>query len=391
MNTNSLCTVFNVKEVEVGTPRCCLTYTQTRIGEYLCRARYMAVDEGRIRRHLETKAIPSMGGCSAVWKGRFIGRNLDWLYNRQNDVETHCFGIGGYAYAGVASMANIDWDLLPGYTQDGVNHYGVYCNINVVPDDYGNTVESVPLIEMRDKICTLMVPYYVLRNFRTARSAAEYIRDYVALFSPNALKEMHYESHYMIADINECFILEIVDGTVVLTEHPIMTNFFIHGVTFNPDGKVWTMESGHSPVSENGITPYGSGLERYNYIIDNMPNNPDKESMLNLMSGLRYTNAYRTDTNPQWYSEFVGHYQQNVTLDTPIDDEYFQHVLAVARANYEAQDRDAANFWQTTHCCVYDLLLKRFWIVSQEDFENIIPVSISESDPVCKTNRCYER
>lgn len=362
----------------------------TRTGEYLYRAHYNTVDEEKIREYLLTKAIPSLGGCTAVWTGRFVGRNLDWLYNRQSDVEMHCDYDDGYAWGGIASMANIDWDLLPGYTQDGVNQYGVYCNINVVPDDYGNTVESTPLIEKRDKICTLMVPYYVLRNFMTARSAAEYIRDYVALYSPDALKEMHYESHFMIADANECFILEVIDGTVVLTEHSIMTNFFIHGVTFNPDGKVWTMGSGHSPVSENGITPFGSGLERYNYIIDHIPLDPDKNSMLNLMSALRYTNAYRLDTNPQWYSEFVGHYENNVTLDTPIDDEYFQHILEVARTNYEAHDRDAANFWQTPHCCVYDLLLKRFWIVSQEDFNNVIPAAIPEYYTAGEINEMIE-
>lgn len=350
----------------------------TRTGEYLYRAHYNAVDEAKIRKYFLTKAIPAIGGCSAVWTGRFVGRNLDWLYNRQFDTEMHCDYDNGYAWGGVASMANIDWDLLPGYTQDGVNQYGVYCNINVVPDDYGNTVESTPLIEKRDKICTLMVPYYVLRHFMTARSAAEYIRDYVALYSPNALKEMHYESHFMIADINECFILEVVNGTVVLTEHSIMTNFFIHGVTFNRDGKVWGMGSGHSPISENGITPFGSGLERYNYIVDNMPSVPGKESMMNLMRGVRFTRAYEEDTNPQWYSEFVGHHANEVTLDTPVDDEYFQHVLETARGYYREHDRDAANFWHSTHTCVYDLLLKRFWIVAQEDFENVIPSAIPE-------------
>lgn len=137
------------------------------------------------------------------------------------------------------------------------------------------------------------------------------------------------------------------------------------------------MEDAESPVQVNGVTPFGAGLERYNYAVEHYAGAVTKYGMMTLMENLRYTLAYQ-DITPKWYSEFVGHYQQNVTLDTPIDDAYFQHVLEVAQAAYEAHDRDASNFWQSSHTSVYDLNAKNFTVVFEEDFSKKIPVELEE-------------
>lgn len=351
----------------------------TRLSDYLYRAHYLTVNEALIKQHFLTKKIDSVPRCTVVKNGRFVGRNLDWLYSRQPDIIVHFdHDDNGFALMGTASEADRNWTILPGFLQDGVNEHGLFCNINVVPDDYGNTVKSIPLVSEKDEICTIMVPSYILRHFTNAPDAAGFMQDHLSMFSPKTLKDMHYESHFMVADLDNAYVVEIIDGRVEVTEHNMMTNFFIHGVTFNENGKVNTQASAVNPVQANGITPFGSGLERYNYIVDNYQSASTRQGMRNLMNGLLYTNAYKPETDPQWYSEFVGHYTNDITLETPVNDPYFQSVLATARGYYEEHDRDAKNFWQTTHSCVYDLERKKMWLVAQEDTSVEIPVCLKE-------------
>ena len=351
----------------------------TRTGEHSTRLHYNTVDEAAIKAHFIKKKATIQGGCTAVWNNGIIGRNYDWFYNNDLNHEIHVDNDGkGYRYSGVASMTELDWGILPGFTQDGFNEHGLYCNINVVPDDYGTTTGTTPLVEEREKVCLIMVPFYVLRHFTTPDEAVDYIRNYVSLYAPKGLSDMHYEAHFMIANAEKCYILEVVHNEIQVTEHPIITNFFIYGTRFNEDGTVYTMEDGQSPVELNGITPFGSGLERYNYVVENYAASGSKAGMMALMEGLKYTNAYRPEVTPRWYSEFVGHYQQDVTLDTPIDDPYYQHVLGVAEAAYEAHDRDASNFWQSSHTSVYDLDREMMWIVFEEDFTRQMPACLEE-------------
>lgn len=59
-----------------------------------------------------------------------------------------------------------------------------------------------------------------------------------------------------------------------------MTNFHLSGVVPNPEGDrkligyVYTPQtasSAHSPSRDNGITPMGAGLERYNTLAAKLP------------------------------------------------------------------------------------------------------------------------
>lgn len=110
---------------------------------------------------------------------------------------------------------------------------------------------------------------------------------------------MNYELHFMIADENKTYVLEIIDNVVRIidvTNKPMMTNFYLYGVTFNADGKTYypaINDATHNAKITNGVTDHGCGLERYAKIVDAYSELNDLNSMANFMAhDLRYTNAY---------------------------------------------------------------------------------------------------
>lgn len=350
-------------------------FTLTKIEDYLFQADYDSIDYDYAREYFLTKnpeAIPT--ACSSVRAGNWYGRNLDWHYdhNAEFAVRTPTYdgrravigvsgGLNGLTNAFVESGAASDlYKILPFYLQDGINEDGVFCNTNVVPTDKGITTLTTPQIKERSRICTLMIPRYVLDNFSTAEEAVEYLKNYASLYTPKALLAMGYETHFMIGDANKTYVVEIVDNVVVAHEHGIMTNFFIDGVTFNEDGTVYTqydIEDGHLPTRDSGITPYGSGLERYNTIVSALNawgSEVTEQRMTNLMHNLFFTNAYKPSHTPWWYSEFVTD-KYGITVDTPIDSEVLRDIVHKYFDIFTHRSRDAADTWQTTHMSIYDI------------------------------------
>ena len=119
---------YKGKEIDAILDRAMMT-SFTRTGDYSTRLHYNTLDEEAIKRHFLAKRVSLRGGCTAVWNNGIIGRNYDWYYNRDLKHEVHVDNDGmGYQYAGVASMSDLDWNILPGFTQDGVNEHGLYCN-----------------------------------------------------------------------------------------------------------------------------------------------------------------------------------------------------------------------------------------------------------------------
>ena len=217
-----------------------------------------------------------------------------------------------------------------------------------------------------------MLPRFILDRFKTAAEAINYLREHASIYVPQGVRNMGYEIHFMIGDRNNTYILEFVDNEIKITEKPIMTNFHLFGVEFNKDGSVYTPESmdeNHDAMKTNKISSYGSGLERFNLINYNYNNLIDKNSCRAFLNKLKYTNAYRPETNPYWFTEFVG---GDLTVANIAAD--FSEAVAKAQDNFNHRTRDFDpahpdyyGTWHTEHSSLYDLENKKLYLISQED------------------------
>lgn len=356
-----------------------------RVSEFLYGVDFYSLDYAKALEYFkENNPVQSVGACSSVHAGNFFGGNLDWFYD--NEVE---FVVrtprkeGRLATLGIAGLisnltkdavenglhSDIHW-LIPFCLNDGINEAGVYCKTNVVPDDKGTTTQTIPEAEVIDEICSSMLVRYVLDKFRSASDAVEYLQQHVCVYASKKLKDMHYEAHWMIGDSQHCYVIEIIDNHIISNECDVMTNFFIDGVTFNEDGKVWTPDdvaSGHL-ASDNGITEHGSGLERFNLAIEMLPAANSKAGMRALMNALLYSKTYLSApvvADPVWHTEYVG----QLTVDDPAS--AFSEALAIGAEKYLQRDRNIpeteTRTWHSTHSSVYDVNAKKLYLLSQED------------------------
>lgn len=366
-----------------------------KIKDYLYFAFYNALDYRYAKEYFETKRIPPVtSGCSAIRNGDFFGRNFDWNYDDNVEIIVSVpSGNNRFASNGIAS-AFVDFNdttvgsfkynelfkIAPFKIVDGINEKGVTITTNVVPTDKGVNTETVPKVELRETICSTMLPRYVLDHFSSALEAVEYLRDYVAIYPPKTLTDTGYESHYMIADETSTFLLEIIDNAVVIVEmtagsnstldgKTYLTNFYLSDVVFNEDGKVYTPETSEgdlNPEDFNLITAHGCGLERYNLIVDNFDSCNTKEGMRELLTALFYTNSYNEDETPFWFTEFVG--INNLTVKSPPED--FAEVVASAIEKYSHRTRTEGEYfgtWHTVHSVIYDIKERKMYLITQQE------------------------
>lgn len=356
------------------------TRTFRSIEPFLYEADYFgALDYGYAKKYFDS-VRPLPYGCSSVRKGRWYGRNFDWHYDNGCTVvmrtdamsDRHavlgvCGGLEEFDRKVIESVGYDDlYRIMPFYLKDGVNDAGVFCNTNVVTADNGVNYATTPLIEKRHEISTRMIPRFVLDNFSSALEAIEYIRDYVSLYTTKEFVGYNYEIHFMVGDADATYVVEIVGGQLRYSEHSIMTNFYVDGVTFLPDGKVYTpadVEYGNLP-SSLGILPNGCGLERHNALCDAYDGIDSVEAMREAMNGIMYTNAY--DPAMQWCSEFVDA-SMGFTVDTPSSAFEPIFVIAVQKLAERGREDQEPKTWQTTHSSVYDLTAKTLNIVVQEN------------------------
>lgn len=360
-----------------------------KIKPYLYELTYSNLDQSLANTYFLNNARSGdaiSGGCSSVRNGNFFGRNYDWEYDNRAEfiVHTTAKPFSRHASVGIAGgfkhLTNefVDggkksyfYDILPFQLIDGINDAGVVCNMNVVPAVCSFTPK--PSGVSYHKISSLQFVRFVLDNFSSAAAAADYIAKHVTVYFPTALRNMDYEVHYMIADSEKTFIVEFRNSSNIvidISEKPYMTNFHLFGVKFNADGTVYTpaTQSGtHNAIDENGIHPFGSGLERYNYIVENYASANTKAGMRALMNGLKYTKAYPSAaevSNPYWYTEFVG--ARGLTCASNPSD--FSEVVSIADGYFRERSRfDGGLTWQTVHSSVYDISEKKLHLITQED------------------------
>lgn len=353
-----------------------------KLDDYTYVAYYDAIDY-EYANHIFEEVNLSIGGCSSVRKGNLYGRNFDWTYSNDVTFIVHtpriadryevwgtAGSISGVTKSFIESGVEDDkYRAIPFYLVDGINEHGLVMNNNVVPLNEGNS-SAVPVIESKVTLNAMMVNRYVLDHFKTAAEAVDYIYKYVTIDSYTPLATKNYALHWMIADANKTYIIEIVSNGVVVTDvtdsTPYMTNFTIDGVEFNADNTVYTpytQDETHDAITTNYVEELGSGLERWNMIADAYSDISSATDMRDLMESLKYTNAY-TETTPAdvWYTEFVGINELNVASDASD----FADVLTAARTQYADRSRDTADTWQTVHSVVYNINDLTMEIVTQE-------------------------
>lgn len=360
-----------------------------KIDQYLAEVNYNDLDYKFAKEYLlSKKSIQPSFGCSSVRSGNFYGRNLDWLYSDSVDFVVRTPNANGrYATIGVAggidqlTKSFVDsgknsaslYKILPFYMQDGINEHHVFCNVNVVPIEKGNTTYSIPTEDRREILSSTMVVRYILDNFSSATEAVEYIKKHVSIYYTDTIHGLGYETHYMVGDTDKTYIMEIINNHVEYFEGSIMTNYHQSGVLYNQDGKVYTPATvaagSNLPTVINKITPHGSGLERYNLIVSSIETANTKSAMRALMNALLFSNAYNDGSG--WWSEFVGNYGigRDVTIDTPFTSALFQEVFNKARERFLNRDRSKPQTWHTTHSSVYDINALKMYVVSQEETE----------------------
>lgn len=379
---------YNPKNYDIGT--FCLIKKEK---DYLYSAIYGDLDYENAFNYYKQSGDFSIGACSSVRNGDFLGRNFDWIYSNQatfiiqtprTDNRYGSYGISSGFPALTNDFVESGEDsnyykLVPFQMVDGKNEYGVVASMNVVPTDKGENVAYASVKE-KETIYSLMLIRYILDKFQTAKEAVEYIRDYVTVVFSKQLHKMHYETHILVADGTDTYVIEFAYNKTVILEKDYITNFHLYETTLNSDGTVYTPETQdatHNAIVTNNITKNGSGLERFNYIVDNYATANTKQGMRDLLNGLTYTKTYITSDDPSdpfWYTEYVG--GEN-TVASSVED--FESVVEYYGSVFENRSRDSVDpiTWQTVHSSIYDLDNDKLYLTVQEDGEEleISPIS----------------
>lgn len=335
------------------------------------------------------------GGCSSFHVGNFVGRNFDWYYDERATFILRCSMPGKHRSIGVASCSALtnqiaasghfvpSYDALPWYTLDGINDAGVYASINVVPNDIaGGITDAIPTEEQLVTLDGRQVVRYILDNFATADEAYEQLHKHAKITANHSLSTMKYTLHAMVADVSgTCFVMEIINGSLKRVESDISTNFWVYGTTCATERNSTVYTNADSPEHKatelNGITPMGSGLERWNLIASHLSSGGnDHRAMLNR---ILYTHAYDRDVDNVWCSEFVGSYGDGavITVDTPSDTELMGYVLDGSLELFKHRVRGDHNTWQTLHSSLYNLSDLTLNLVSQEKTANEFNFSLN--------------
>ena len=347
-----------------------------KIKDELYEAWYGYTDDEHASKVLTKDANAPFGGaCSAAVAGGYFARNYDWFYDGIPEVLVHTEDVADHhAVVGMCRYSE-DHAIIPYLMTDGINEFGMAVCMNVVPAE-GEDNEVV--VEGAESVNALSLVYLLLSKFEDIYSAKTWIEDGVGVFFPKVLHDMDYEIHIMLADSHgNAYAIEFVENAVVVKDvssAPYMTNFLLNGVTLNNDGTVYTpytQDETHNAVDTNGVTEHGSGLERWNIIVDAIDGVADKSDMVDLMASLAYTQTYTETTAANvWYSEFVG---GELTAKTAYTE--FEEIVEAARDLYtEEHSADPVKgnqTWWTTHCSIYDLAKKSVTVILGEDYANV--------------------
>lgn len=333
-----------------------------KVSQYLYEITF---DDYRYDTNLETLTNVEEFACSSARNGNFYGRNFDFIYN---DVPEFVVKVkakeGRHASVGIAILSSIHandnienqymekLELLPNSMLDGINDCGVICSDNVVPrEDVAPITGTNPNGE--DLHISLIVRY-VLDNASSADEAIELLK------ARNIYGNVgeHYNLHFMIADENKTYVVEFIDNKLVAEEktgnEQIMTNYY---------------------VNLDSLTENSAGVERYNIIQQNYDEGNSFDGMWKLLQRVKYSNAYKSDYDNGWYSEFITQSVISNFDNEQVKNEAlkaFQDVKDGYWAAREKEQRNPANmiYWLTTHNSTYDIAQRKLRVTVQEDYDN---------------------
>lgn len=359
-------------------------YNMKQIDEFLFECDVSNLDYDLAKSFFENLTIEKLMGCTSFTKNGLYGRSYDVVYDNSSTLIAHvddskyrniavtgvllnqdnCLDIVN----GVDNHENI-MKLAPFFALDGINEAGVTCNINILPvgdlDAY-----SVADVESKDKICAFMLGRFILDNFGSAKEAVEYIRDYCDIYLPNGPEGVSF--HFMVSDSEgKTYILEFVEGKTVVTENNIMTNFYMTSAKFNEDGTIAVPSTSEGEVSKiANVTPHGQGLERYNIVVEDYDKLETVEDFFNTLHKLRFTNLYREETNPPWYTDLSDY--ADITVDEPLAS--FAELKEVVDGFFSNPVREPAydengkvlSSEQSAHQSVWDIENRVLYIETQE-------------------------
>lgn len=331
-------------------------------------------------------------GCSVVRNGDLIGRNYDWYFNKQVEFIVKSIGYQGRHTSLSVCPVPIDiqpkdieeqkyielFEVIPFMAVDGINDAGVFVESNVCPPgDKGYTIGTNP---GKPEMNGIMVARYILDYANSARHAVELLMNNISitgLYGDNIAEELHW----MICDSTGTYIVECIDNKInvlsnledefdnIPNNKEIMTNFHLSGF----DGEIITgfdTEEGINP-EDTTLTRYAMGTERYQSILDRYDSLTDLDNMKDMMHSIWYTNAYNSEMNPYWYSEFVGVTKTFGDLTIYDPKSKFDGMVAYTQEMFKNRTREKGDTWHTVHSVVYELEEKKLHIIVQENGENI--------------------
>ena len=353
----------------------------TKIADYRYEITYTDFGEGVIEPFLkydkEKKEETAGGACSSLRSGNFYGRNFDFHFC---DMCTFIIKVPkkeGVRFASVGIVSGRpDWTpefvekgmddpslaILPWGTLDGINENGVVCNTNVVPavDLEERLVETNP---GKPKMYYQFLPRYILDNATSAKEIVEKINE----FSFVNVKGDFYnidkfmELHCMVADKDNTYVIEVVNGKVNITEKEhAMTNFYL------------TIEK----------TPHSMGIERYNILNENYEKaGKSMDDMAQVMEMIKFTNAYDSNHNPLVLSDNINFIAKDgVIVDSSNMNKYVDEIkenMAKYAKIVKENNRDPkSGAWQTVHTSVYDIEKRKLRVYVQENYNKFFEYTV---------------
>ena len=382
-----------------------------KVKDYLYETVYTNIDYDYAYDYFKANKIDtiSYGACTSIGKDNLLGRNFDWFYSEDAEfiVRTPA-ETGRYSTIGIGHVNNLtkdmvenkyfktkeDYDkyvtgfkILPFMLTDGMNtETGLTISTNVVPNDKNAKITDQRKVfpATRTPVCMVMLIRYLIDHCKDIDEVKYYLENKVSVFASQILYNMNYEQHFLLRDVHidnagnkvyRTVALEYINDRPVFKDVNYITNFYIDGVNFNEDGKVFTPYTKHENEEDdayivNKITPHGSGLERWNILVDKYTTT----DLITLLSkDLVYTKAYtqpwKGDANKPkvWYTEFVGEYNET-DLKINSDTEDFEiGILPASKNAFDTHERGNGT-WQTMHTVVYDLDKKELSIACQQEY-----------------------
>lgn len=266
----------------------------------------------------------SYGACSSVRRGNFHGRNFDFTFDPRT---THVVHVKAneekrrHAFAGIAK-ASFNDDVpdmmkIPNLLKDGINDHNVVVNINVVSkkdlDDVGlkNTATNPGM----KRVHCDCVPSYILAYANSAADAIDIMKNKIDIYGylKGASEEANEYLHYMISDLNNTFVVEIIKNEIFVIGYDfnkdnakvkdIVNQFKVDPIEFpNPIMTNWYLNYGALPTkaiaTDRKYTLHGCGIERFKILSENYDS---AKSVFDLMKLARYKNEIIKDVSDPYF------------------------------------------------------------------------------------------